>query len=69
MCHAFRTLHDRENTMHLLVQVGIDLYILGVGMDMATANAACGSGLETRDGSQPRGCFAKVAPVPFFGPE
>jgi len=51
--------------MHLLVQVGIDLCIFGVGMDMATANAACGSGLEKRTGANSSAVSQKSLPSPI----
>ena len=45
LCRAFRNLRDRENTMHFLTQVGIDLCILDVGMDTTTAAGKFAAGI------------------------
>lgn len=45
MCRAFRSLRDRENTLHVFSKVGIDLCILDVGMDTTTAAGKFAAGI------------------------
>jgi len=45
MCRAFRSLRDRENCLHFLGQVGIDIAVLDCNMDTTTAAGKFAAGI------------------------